>query len=122
MHDPTRGGLLAVFHEVAQRSGLRMNLDESDIPIRPQARAVCDLLGLEPLSLACEGRVVLWVPAASAAQAVAALREHPLGRDAAQLGRACPGEAGKPPVVLNTSVGGERPMDLLSGADLPRIC
>jgi len=122
MHDPTRGGLLALCHEVAQRSGLRVILDEPAIPTRPQVGAVCDLLGLEPLSLACEGRVVLWVPEAAADEAVEALRRHPLGRDAARIGHVTHLDAGSPPVILHTRVGGERPLDLLSGTDLPRIC
>jgi hydrogenase expression/formation protein HypE len=122
LHDPTRGGLLTVCHEVAVRSGFRLVLDEEAIPVRPQVRAVSEVLGLEVLSLACEGRVVAWVANTHAEAAVAAFRAHPSGRDAVVIGTVKQREAGQVPVVLETVVGGERPLDLMSGTDLPRIC
>lgn len=122
LHDPTRGGALAVCHEVAGRSGLRVRLVEADLPVRPAVSAVCDLLGLETLSLACEGRLLAWVDGGHAEVAVAAMRAHPDGAGAVVIGRTEHLPAGEPPVLLETAVGGERPLDLLSGHDLPRIC
>ena len=122
LHDPTRGGVMTVCHEVAQRSGLQVVLTESRVPVRPEVGAVCELLGLDPLALACEGRALVWVAADDAGRALEALRAHPLGAGAAVIGRMEAGAAGVPPVVMETTVGGERPLDLLSGLDLPRIC
>jgi hydrogenase expression/formation protein HypE len=122
LHDPTRGGLLTVSHEVAERTGLRLTLEEAAIPVRPQVRAVCEVLGLEVLSLACEGRVVAWVAEGDADRALAAFQAHPSGRDAAVIGRIEERQPGQVPVVLETVVGGQRPLDLMSGTDLPRIC
>lgn len=122
LHDPTRGGLKSVANEVAGRSESRQVLTESMIPIRPEVSAVCELLGLDPLGLACEGRFLAWVQKDHADKAVAALREHPSGRDAAVIGRVEAGVTGAAPVILETSTGATRPLDLLSGTDLPRIC
>jgi hydrogenase expression/formation protein HypE len=122
LHDPTRGGVIAVCHETAERSGRRLVLDEAAIPVRPEVRAVCGLLGLDPLGLPCEGRFLAWVRGAHADRALAALHSHPQGRDAALIGRVEDRGAGQVPVVLATRVGGHRPLDLLSGSELPRIC
>ncbi len=122
LHDPTRGGLKSVANEVAGRSGCRQVLTENLIPIRPEVSAVCELLGLDPLGLACEGRFLAWVQSDHTDRAVAALKEHPSGRDAAVIGRVEAGVAGAAPVILETHTGGTRPLDLLSGTDLPRIC
>lgn len=122
LHDPTRGGLKAVANEVAKRSGMRQVLSEDAIPIRPEVSAVCELLGLDPLGLACEGRFLAWVAADEAKRAVAILREHPSGKDAAVIGRVERATPGSAPVILETHTGATRPLDLLSGTDLPRIC
>ncbi len=122
LHDPTRGGVVTVCNEVAARSGCRVVLAEAAIPVRKEVAAVCDLLGMDPLALACEGRALVWVAGEDAEKAAAALREHPAGRQAAVIGSMEEMPAGTPPVVLRTRVGGERPLDLLSGLDLPRIC
>jgi hydrogenase expression/formation protein HypE len=122
MHDPTRGGVLTVCNEVAERSGKRLILTETAIPVRPQVRAVCEVLGLEMLGLACEGRVLAWVPGDQAEQALTAFRQHADGRSAAILGRVEEASPGQVPVVLETEIGSRRPLDLLSGSDLPRIC
>ncbi len=122
LHDPTRGGLKSVANEVAGRTKCRQILSEGSIPVRPEVGAVCELLGLDPLGLACEGRFLAWVADTDADRAVETLRRHPQGRDAAVIGRV---EAGRPeaaPVVLETIGGAVRPLDLLSGTDLPRIC
>lgn len=122
MHDPTRGGLTTTCHEVAGRAGVRIILREADVPVRPEVAAVCEVLGLDPLSVACEGRVVAWVAGGDAERALEALRRHDLGRRAAIVGTTEERSPGAAPVVLHTAVGGSRPLDLLSGTELPRIC
>ena len=122
LHDPTRGGVVTVCHEVAARSGCRVVLTEEALPVRREVAAVCDLLGLDPLALACEGRALVWVAAADAERAVAAMRAHPAGTGTVVIGFMEHAPAGAPPVIMKTRVGGERPLDLLSGLDLPRIC
>jgi hydrogenase expression/formation protein HypE len=122
LHDPTRGGVVTVCHEVAARSGARVLLEEEGVPVRREVTGVCDLLGLDPLALACEGRALVWVAADDVDLALGAMRSHPLGTESAIIGRMEAGVAGAPPVVMHTRVGGERPLDLLSGLDLPRIC
>jgi hydrogenase expression/formation protein HypE len=122
LHDPTRGGLVAAAHEVARRAAVRLELDEAALPVRPAVRTVCDLLGVDPLALACEGRLLAWVSAESTDAALAALRAHPLGAGAAVIGEVLPPEAGRDPVVLRTRLGQRRPLDLRAGDDLPRIC
>jgi len=122
MHDPTRGGLVTVCHEVAGRAGVRLVLDEERIPIRPEVTATCELLGLEPYYLACEGRALFWCAPEGADCLLAALRAHPQGRDAARIGHVEAQETRASPVVLTTRIGGTRPLDLRSGSDLPRIC
>jgi hydrogenase expression/formation protein HypE len=122
MHDPTRGGVATVCNEVAARAGVRIVLEESAVPVRGQVRGVCEVLGLDPLYVACEGRVLVWAPAADAERCVAALRGHPLGAGAAIIGRVAPADAGAAPVAVRTAYGTERPLDVLSGSELPRIC
>lgn len=122
MHDPTRGGLATVCNEVAARASVHIALDEGAVPVHAEATGVCELLGLDPLYLACEGRVLFFVDGADAGRLLAALRSHPQGRGAAVIGTVAGVVPGGAPVVLRTAIGGERPLDLLSGADLPRIC
>ena len=122
MHDPTRGGVLTVCNEVAERSGKRIILTETKFPVRPQVRAVCEVLGLDLLGLACEGRVLAWVPGDQADRALEAFRSHPQGRSAAIFARVEGSTEGEIPVVMETEVGSTRPLDMLSGTDLPRIC
>jgi hydrogenase expression/formation protein HypE len=122
VHDPTRGGLATTCNEVAARSATRLVLDEEAIPIRKEVRAVCDLLGLDPIYSPCEGRALIWVRGEDAPRLVEELRKHPLGAGAAQIGRVEALRQGQSPVSLRTVSGTERPLDLLSGAGLPRIC
>ena len=122
MHDPTRGGLATTCHEVATRSGARVVLEQAAVPVRPEVRGVCEVLGLDPLYVACEGRVVVFVAAAAAGRALEVLRGHPLGRDAARVGLVAERGRGEAPVVLRTLYRTDRPLDLLAGAELPRIC
>ena len=120
MRDPTRGGLASALHEIAGRSGVGVVLDEEAIPVRPAVRAVCEVLGLDPLYVANEGKLAVIVAAEDAPAALEALRSHPLGRDAAIVGRITEEHARV--VRLRTRVGGERVVPLLAGEQLPRIC
>lgn len=122
IHDPTRGGVVAVCNEVAERSGKRIALTEESIPVRSQVRTVCELLGLDPLGLACEGRFLAWVAKEDSTRALAVLKDHQAGQGAAAIGRVEARSEDQAPVVLETSIGGSRPLDLLSGSELPRIC
>lgn len=122
MHDPTRGGLKSVTNEVAGRSETRQIIREASCPIRPEVKAVCELLGLDPYGLACEGRFLAWIGADDAERAVEVLNSHPAGEQAAVIGRVEQAVAGHAPVVLETKTGSRKPLDLLSGTDLPRIC
>lgn len=122
MHDPTRGGIATTCHEVASRAGVRVVLEQAAIPVRPQVRSVCELLGLDPLYVACEGRIVLFLPEVDAKRVVTALNGHPLGQGAVRVGRVAEAKPGGAPVVLETLYRTERPLDLLAGSELPRIC
>jgi hydrogenase expression/formation protein HypE len=119
MRDPTRGGLATVAHEIARACTLEVRLQESSIPVRPAVRAACEMLGYDPMYLACEGRVVAVVAPRDADAALAAWRALPQARDAAIIGKVL---AGRPGVVLETGLGGERLLDELEDDPLPRIC
>ncbi|RMG45250.1 MAG: hydrogenase expression/formation protein HypE [Acidobacteria bacterium] len=120
LRDPTRGGLASTLHEIADSSGVTVELDEEAIPIRPPVEAACELYGLDPLYVANEGKLVAIVPGERAEAALAALRAHPLGRDAARIGRVVP--RAEVPVVLRTRLGTTRVVEMLAGEQLPRIC
>jgi hydrogenase expression/formation protein HypE len=120
MRDPTRGGAATVLNEVAAASGLAIELDEARLPMREEVKAFCEILGLDPLYLANEGRVLVIAPAQEVDAALGAMRAHPLGAGAAAIGRVTDGEPGR--VVLRTLVGGRRLVDMLVGEQLPRIC
>lgn len=120
MRDPTRGGLSAALHEIAQRTHLGMAVTEADIPIRESVRAACEFLGLDPLHVANEGKLILFAAPEGAEDILYAMRSHPLGREAACIGRVVEAHAGT--VTLRTPFGGTRILDPLSGDQLPRIC
>ncbi len=122
LHDPTRGGVATTCNEAASRSGLAFVLDRQALPVAPPVRAVCEMLGLDPFYLACEGRALLWLPGTEAGRALEILRSHPLGRNAAHIGEVREPSPGHAPVEVRTVSGALRPLDLLSGMDLPRIC
>jgi len=120
LRDPTRGGLAATLNEIAQQSGAGMILDEAGIPVSPQVAAACEFLGLDPLHIANEGKLVAVCPAEEAVGLVTALRTHPLG-----LRAACIGEVTADVhrfVQMKTVLGGRRMVDWLAGEQLPRIC
>jgi hydrogenase expression/formation protein HypE len=120
MRDPTRGGLAATLVEIASRQSLGIDVDERAIPISDGVRGACEILGLDPLLVANEGKLVAFVPAAEADALVAALRTHPLGRAAARIGRVTEANAGL--VTVATAIGGERLLELPFAELLPRIC
>ncbi|WP_265332663.1 hydrogenase expression/formation protein HypE [Nitrogeniibacter aestuarii] len=120
LRDPTRGGLATTLNEIAQQSGAGIVLDEKAIPVREQVDAACELLGLDPLYVANEGKVIAVVPAEDADAALAAMRAHPLGAEAARIGDVIEDSNGF--VQIKTGFGGKRMVDWLSGEQLPRIC
>ncbi len=120
LRDPTRGGLATTLNEIARQSAVGMALDEAAIPVNRQVAAACELLGLDPLYLANEGKLVVVCAAEVAEAALAALAAHPLGRDAARIGTVCADAHGF--VQARTAFGGQRMLDWLSGEPLPRIC
>jgi hydrogenase expression/formation protein HypE len=119
MRDPTRGGLVTALSEIAGASGAGIVLRENSIPVRRPVRAVCDLLGLDPLYVACEGRLLAVVPPDQSGTALAAMQANRRGRDAQMIGEVVDKKFG---LILETSVGGRRPLLALEGAQLPRIC
>jgi hydrogenase expression/formation protein HypE len=120
MRDPTRGGVATVCNELAQDTHLAIVLDEAALPIAPAVVGACDLLGIDPLYVANEGKVVVVVPADQADAALSAMRSHPLGAAAARIGEVRADPEGL--VVLLTTFGGTRIVDMLVGDPLPRIC
>ena len=119
MRDPTRGGLATTLNEWAG-VGVGIEIDEEAVPVRPAALAACEILGLDPLYIANEGKVLIAVAPASVERALAILRSHPLGREAAVIGRVTEEHPGR--VVLRTAYGARRVLDMLAGDPLPRIC
>lgn len=120
MRDPTRGGLSSALNELAEASGVGVKVDESAIPLRPEVRGACEMLGLDPLYVANEGKLMAIVPPEEAERALEALRSDPLGRNAAIVGEVVDDHPGL--VILRSRVGGERVVTLLAGEQLPRIC
>ncbi len=118
--DATRGGLAAALNEIAASSGTSIRLDERTLPLREEIRGFCEILGFDPLYLANEGTLVLFVPAAEAEAALATMRGVAEGRDAAIVGEAVEGIPGR--VQMKTVFGGNRIVDMLVGEQLPRIC
>ena len=120
MRDPTRGGLASTCNEIAQSSRVGLVLEDAAIPVRPAVRGACELLGLDPLYIANEGRMVFFAAAEDADRALAALHEHPLGRDARYIGTVTAEHPGL--VTVRTAYGTERIVDMLTHDPLPRIC
>jgi hydrogenase expression/formation protein HypE len=120
LRDPTRGGLATTLNEIARQSGVGMELDEAAIPLQPQVEAACELLGLDPLYIANEGKLVAVVAPDAADALLQAMRAHPLGAAAARIGSVHADEHRF--VQMRTRLGGRRNVDWLSGEPLPRIC
>jgi hydrogenase expression/formation protein HypE len=120
LRDPTRGGVATALCEIAASSRVGICLDEAAIPVRPEVRAACELLGFDPLYVACEGRFLAIVPPDDADRALAALAYSPAGATACRVGEVTDGAAGR--VLLRTTLGSHRRLERLSGEQLPRIC
>ena len=120
LRDPTRGGLATSLNELAMQSKVGMVLDEQAIPIKDQVRGACELLGLDPLYVANEGKLVCICSASDAQALLAVMRKHPLGKDAAMIGRII--KDNQHLVEMQTTFGGKRIVDWLAGEQLPRIC
>jgi hydrogenase expression/formation protein HypE len=118
MRDPTRGGVSSATNELAEKAGVGIELEESAIPVRAEVRAACELLGFDPLYVANEGKLIAVVAAAEADAALAAMRGHELGKEAARIGAVVEGRG----VRVRTGFGGCRVVEMLDGDQLPRIC
>ncbi|MEU4098660.1 hydrogenase expression/formation protein HypE [Streptomyces sp. NPDC026673] len=120
LRDPTRGGLAAALNEIAAASGVGVVVRERAVPVPPAVANACAVLGLDPMYVANEGKLVAFVPRAAAEEVLAAMRAHPLGAAAAVVGECVADHAGM--VVARTALGGTRVVDLPLGEQLPRIC
>ncbi|MDD3580237.1 MAG: hydrogenase expression/formation protein HypE, partial [Desulfobacca sp.] len=120
LRDLTRGGLVSALVEIAETAQVHIHLDEQALPLNPAVRAACELLGLDPLHVACEGRFVALVPANQASQVLELMRTHPLGAQACVVGEVSHGETGR--LTLTTPIGTTRRLERASGDQLPRIC
>ena len=120
LKDPTRGGVATALNEMAVGSEVSIGLDEQAIPVHAEVRGACEILGLDPLTIANEGKLLAIVAPEQAERALAAMRTHPAGREAALIGTV----QAEPPgmVFLRTDIGGMRVLDMLVGDPLPRIC
>jgi hydrogenase expression/formation protein HypE len=121
LRDPTRGGVATVLNEIAAASGVGIVVEELEVPIAEPVRGACDMLGLDPLYVANEGKLIAVVPRSRADATLAALHRHPAGSRAAVIGEVTTAvPAGR--VILRTGIGGSRVLDRLVGQQLPRIC
>ena len=120
LRDPTRGGIASTLNEIAEDARIGIEILEERIPVREEVRGACEMLGLDPLYVANEGKLIAIVPRADADQLLAAMRSHPAARDAMMIGEVTAGHPGV--VTMRTRIGGRRVVDMMSGEQLPRIC
>jgi hydrogenase expression/formation protein HypE len=120
LRDPTRGGVASALNEIAQSSGLGIAIDENAIPVTDDVRAACELLGFDPLYVANEGKCLVFVAPDDTNVVLGAMRQHQLGAGSVIVGQVVDAHHGR--VVMKTSVGGDRIVDMISGEQLPRIC
>jgi hydrogenase expression/formation protein HypE len=120
LRDPTRGGLATALCEIARSSKVGLRIDDAAVPVRPEVHAACEILGFDPLYVACEGRFLAIVPAVGADRALAALTALPAGAMACRVGTVTESDPGR--VILKTRIGSHRLLEKLSGEQLPRIC
>lgn len=120
LRDPTRGGVTSTLAEIAQSTKLGIHLEETSIPINEQVKGACEILGLDPLHVANEGKLIAVVPAEVTDSILQAMKNHPLGKKAAVIGKVVADHPGL--VTMKTSIGGRRVVDMLTGEQLPRIC
>ncbi|MBU1355527.1 MAG: hydrogenase expression/formation protein HypE [Candidatus Edwardsbacteria bacterium] len=119
LRDPTRGGLATTLNEIAGQSKVTINIEEEKIPVKPEVKGACEMLGLDPLYVANEGKLIAIVASEDAESILKVMRQDPLGKEAAIIGKV---ESGKPQVLLTTFLGSRRPLMMLEGEALPRIC
>jgi hydrogenase expression/formation protein HypE len=120
MRDPTRGGLATTLNEIAWMSNVGMVIEEDKIPVRESVKGICELLGLDPLYLANEGKLIAIAPSDDAKKILEVMKNHPLARNAEIIGRVT--EENPKRVILHTLIGGHRILDMLTGGQYPRIC
>ena len=120
MRDPTRGGVATTLKEIANQSNVEILCEEDSLPITEAVRGFCEILGIDPLYMANEGKVLVFAAQKDAQKIVAAMKKHPLGKHAAVIGRVT--SLGNPQVLLRTAIGSTRIVDMLTGEQLPRIC
>jgi hydrogenase expression/formation protein HypE len=120
LRDPTRGGIATILNELCKAAKVGMIIEEEKIPVSEEVRGACEILGLDPLYIANEGKLIIILPEAEAAQVLTALKKHPAGRDAAIIGRVSSAHPGI--VRMTTTIGSSRIIDMLTGDQLPRIC
>ncbi len=120
LRDLTRGGLTSVLNEISEAVNLAISVEERLIPVREDVRAACEILGLDPLHVACEGRFAAFVPAQDAERALSVMRANPIGAEACRIGKVTDQKAAK--VLLKSAIGTQRILDMASGEQLPRIC
>ena len=120
LRDPTRGGVASALNEIATSSNVGIVIEDEKIPVKEPVRGACEILGLDPLYVANEGKLIAFVPSTSAGKVLAAMRAHPLGAEAMIIGEVVGDHPGT--VLMRTRIGGMRVVDMLSGEQLPRIC
>lgn len=120
LRDPTRGGVASTLNELAKSSNLGIHIHEKSIPINPIVKSACEILGFDPLYVANEGKLIAIVDSNDAENILAAMQNHPLGKNSAIIGEVIANHSGV--VVMQTSIGGDRVVDMISGEQLPRIC
>jgi hydrogenase expression/formation protein HypE len=120
LRDPTRGGVASSLNEIAQAAQVGIQLDENKLPVNPAVRSACELLGMDPIFVANEGKLIAMTPPDSAEAVLAAMRQHPLGRQATIIGRVVEQHPGM--LVARTGIGGTRVIPMQIGEQLPRIC
>jgi len=120
MRDPTRGGISSALNEIAAKAQKGIRLDEKQIPIDQEIKAICEILGLDPLYIANEGKVLLFVPPTEVSKVLQIMHRHPYGKEAVVIGEVVDEHPGR--VVMKTLIGSNRVVDMISGEQLPRIC
>lgn len=120
LRDPTRGGIASALNEIAQHAKVGISIDESTIPVSEEVKGACEILGLDPLYVANEGKLIAFVPAHEANKVLTKMKTHPLGKNAVIIGEVAADYSGQ--VVMQSSIKGTRIVDMISGEQLPRIC
>jgi hydrogenase expression/formation protein HypE len=120
LRDPTRGGVASALNEIAVSAGVGISISEDKVPINEDVKGACEILGLDPLYVANEGKLIALVPADVVECVMTTMQAHPLGKDAVVIGEIVADHPGT--VIMKSSIGGHRVVDMLSGEQLPRIC